>query len=135
MTRDLAELQRWFNELPLASANFVRCIDLGDGWVLLEMAPPEELRNPNGAINGLYLAALADLAGGLAIATIQNVGNYQATVDLTIHYLVAAGTGPLRAEGRIIRKGRRLCVPQVNIYDGAQSLCAVATGTWLVEDQ
>ncbi|WP_081633477.1 MULTISPECIES: PaaI family thioesterase [Mycobacteriaceae] len=50
-----------------------------------------------------------------------------ATTDLHIRYLRRIDTGPARAEARIVHRGRRSAVVQIEIRRGNGDLAATAT--------
>ncbi len=90
-----------------------------------------------GSINGGVVAALAELAAHLALRSALSADQaIEATVDLSISYLSSARGDPTVAEGRVLRKGSRLCVSDVEIRDGesgrlnakARVTCALAPG-------
>lgn len=86
-----------------------------------------ELLNPGGIAHGGLIATLTDVAAGSMALTADSRAHPIVTQSCNIHYL-RPGTGDcLRAESRVIRKGNRVCVVQVDCYSGDGSLAAVAT--------
>ena len=86
-----------------------------------------ELLNPGGIAHGGLIATLTDVAAGSMALMADGRAHPIVTQSCNIHYL-RPGTGDvLRAESRVIRKGRRVCVVQVDCFSGDGSLAAVAT--------
>jgi uncharacterized protein (TIGR00369 family) len=79
-----------------------------EGSVTISMDAGEQHGNLAGQVHGGVLATLADTAAGLAVKTVIPAGSGHVTATLDVQYLRAASPGPLRAEGRVIRAGRRL---------------------------
>jgi uncharacterized protein (TIGR00369 family) len=132
-SRDLESLRDWFNERAATRMLSMRCEPLKPGRAVLTMDPPAEVGNPNGAVNGGLIAALADQAGGIAVSTRLDRDEYAATAQLDVHFLRPLLATPARAEATVRRRGRRLAFPNVEIRDADGELCALATGTWSVE--
>jgi uncharacterized protein (TIGR00369 family) len=65
--------------------------------------------------HGGVIAALIDLAADFAVAA--RAGRGAPTVDLRVDYLRAAGPGPLKARGRVLRLGRSLATADAEVFD------------------
>ena len=86
-----------------------------------------ELLNPAGIAHGGLIATLTDVAAGSMALMADGRAHTIVTQSCNIHYL-RPGTGDtLRAESRVVRKGNRVCVVQVDCFSGDGSLAAVAT--------
>ena len=86
-----------------------------------------ELLNPSGIAHGGLIATLTDVAAGLMALQADDWVHNIVTQSCHLHYL-RPGTGEhLRAESRVIRKGRRVCVVQVDCLTDDDRLCATAT--------
>jgi uncharacterized protein (TIGR00369 family) len=75
-----------------------------------------ELTNGSPTIHGGVLATLADTAVAFALSTNFDGKMGFATTDLTIHFLRRAKTD-VQARARILKKGRRVNVGEVDIVD------------------
>ena len=72
------------------------------------------------------------VAGRLAYRGLDR-GLSVATTDLNIHYLAPVVDGPARAQARVLRRGRRMIVLSVDVYDVATGqLAAASTITFAV---
>ncbi|MDT9591648.1 PaaI family thioesterase [Nocardioides zeae] len=131
-TPGLEGLRVWFNDLAAIRWIGVECVDVEVGRVRALLHVREEHRNPGGAVNGGVLLAAADVTAGVAVSSTGEPGTAAATTDLTMHFLAAAVAAPLEVHAEILRRGRRSGVPHVRILDAEGTLCAVATGTWVV---
>jgi uncharacterized protein (TIGR00369 family) len=132
-TADLERLLSWFNELTAMRLLSARCVALEPGTARLLVEPPSDALNPNGAVNGAIIAGAADLAAGIAVASSGPADEYSSTTDLSVHFLAAARSLPLAVEAEVMRRGRRACVAHVRVRDQRGDLCAVATGTWMLQ--
>ena len=86
-----------------------------------------ELLNPAGIAHGGLIATLTDVAAGSMALVADGNARKIVTQSCSIHYL-SPGTGDkLRAESRVVRKGHRVCVVQVDCFSSDGTLSAVAT--------
>jgi len=110
--------------------------DAGEGWVRLRVPVGDGLRNAAGApVHGAVLSALVDMAVGGALGTTHDNaagGVGQATLDLNVSFLAAAGDGDIVAEGRLLRRGRSVAFGEARITDGAGKLVAVGRATYML---
>src|SRR5215470_4578969 len=96
----------------------VQVDDAGEGWVKLRVPVHDPLRNAAGApVHGGVLSALVDMAVGGALSTTNEN---------------AAGDGEIRAEGRLLRRGRSIAFGEARITDGAGKLVAVGRATYML---
>ena len=86
-----------------------------------------ELLNPGGIAHGGLIATLTDVAAGSMALAADGRAHPIVTQSCNIHYLRPGTGGCLRAESRVIRKGNRVCVVQVDCFSADGSLAAVAT--------
>jgi len=114
----------------------VQVDDAGEGWVRLRVPVKDGLRNAVGApVHGGVLSALVDMAVGGALGTTHDNaagGVGQATLDLNVSFLAAAGDGDIVAEGRLLRRGRSVAFGEARITDGAGKLVAVGRATYML---
>ncbi len=83
---------------------------------ILHLPYREQITNGSGTVHGGILATLADTAVAFALATNFDGKMGFATSDLTIHFLRRA-RGDVWARARIVKKGRRVNVGEVEIVD------------------
>ena len=98
---------------------------------VLKLRYRPELTNGSPAIHGGVLATLADTAVAFALSTNFDGRMGFATADMTIHYLRRAKDDVL-ARARILKKGRRVNVGEVDIVDSASRPVARALTTFLL---
>ncbi len=90
--------------------------ELALDYAVLKLPYREEVSNGSGTIHGGILATLADTAVAFALSTNFDGRMGFATADLNIHFLRRA-RGDVRALARIIKKGRRINIGDVEIVD------------------
>ncbi|MFD0710945.1 PaaI family thioesterase [Paenibacillus sp. GCM10027626] len=99
------------------------------GFIAFELNVTEQHANPQGTLMGGITSALADMATGVAFSTTLEADETFTTIELKINYLKPVWSGVIRAEGRVIKRGRTIGLVECSIYDESRSLVAHATST------
>jgi uncharacterized protein (TIGR00369 family) len=104
------------------------------GRVVVTAQPTDSHLNPAGTVHGGLAATLLDSAMGLAIHTTLEKGVGQTTLEFKISLVrpITPETGPIRAEGTVISRGRRVGTAEGRITDGQGRLLAHGTTTCLI---
>lgn len=105
-----AYVERWrageIELAPITGLLGIRPVLLGDGEAEIEMTVGERLHNAMGTVHGGILLDLADVAMGVAMATVATEGETFSTVSASIAYLRPVREGRLTAAARVIQRGR-----------------------------
>jgi uncharacterized protein (TIGR00369 family) len=90
--------------------------------------------NPIGTVHGGFAATLLDSCLGCAIFSTLLKGDVWTTLELKLNFVRAMtkDTGLVRAEGRIIHRGRTVATSEGDIKDGTGKLYAHATTTCMI---
>jgi len=105
----------------------------GDGVCVVVGRVEARHLNINGVVHGGVYATILDTAMGGAVVSILESGEETATTSLYIEFLRPAQEGAqLRAEGRLVRRGRHLALVEGKLTDGQGVLLSQANGTWYV---
>lgn len=97
-------------------ADSVEVLNLSYGSIETRLkVGPESLR-PGGTISGPAMFALADVTIYLAVLAIIGPRKLAVTTNCSIDFMRKPSPGDLRAEGRILKMGRRLAVGDVLIF-------------------
>jgi uncharacterized protein (TIGR00369 family) len=85
-------------------------VEVEHGRALFQGMPAEYMYNPMGSVHGGYAATLLDSAMGCAVHSALPAGQVYATAELKVNLVrpILAGTGMLRAEGKLIHLGSRV---------------------------
>ena len=106
------------------------------GRVDLEWDATEEYTFPDddggSIVHGGLVATVLDTAMGGACATMLEAGESFLTADLRVEFLRAGRPGLLRAEGKVVRKTRRVVFCAAELYDAEGSHIASARCTQVI---
>ena len=100
-------------------------------YAVVKLTYRDEITNGSGTVHGGVLAALADMAVAFALSTNFDGKMGFATSDLTIHFLRRA-RGDVWARARIVKKGKRVNVGDVEIVDGQGRAVARVLASFLL---
>ncbi len=112
-----------------------RGVEQRDGRAVIEWDAGVEFcfHAPSGPIvHGGMVATLLDTAMGGACWTVCGDDESFLTADLRVEFLRSARPGTLRAEGRVVRRNRRVAFCSADLYDDAGGLLASARCTQII---
>jgi uncharacterized protein (TIGR00369 family) len=101
------------------------------GRVVFEGEPQASYYNPISTVHGGWTATLLDSAMACAVFSTLIKGEGWVTLELKVNFVrsVTKDTGLVRAEGRVIHRGRTLATSEGDLKDQAGKLYAHATTT------
>lgn len=102
-------------------------IDLDRAVITLEAGPQHA--NPMNTLHGGILCDIADAAMGMAYVSSISPEESFTTVELKMNFLRPVWNANLTAEGRVVKRGRRLGLVACRITDEQGDLVAFATST------
>jgi uncharacterized protein (TIGR00369 family) len=106
--------------------------EASEGRVVVVLEAGARHFNPMGTVHGGILCDIADAAMGIAFATTLAPGESFTTVELKINFLRPVRQAQLRAEGRVVQRGRTIGYVECEITDENGKLVAKSNSTCLV---
>ena len=116
---------------PVARLVGFELVAVGPGSAVFEMEAGPQHANPMGTVHGGILCDLADAAMGIAYASTLEEGESFTTLELKINFLKPVWKARLRAEARLVRRGRTVGMVECDVVDEGGSLVARASSTCL----
>jgi uncharacterized protein (TIGR00369 family) len=119
---------------PMSQTLGFHLIEVEEGRAVFEGLPEYRHYNPIGTVHGGFAATLLDSALGCAIFSTLAKGEAWTTLELKFNLVrpLSKDTGPVRAEGRIIHRGRTVATSQGELKDLSGRLYAHATTTCMI---
>ena len=102
---------------------------LTPGGATIELEVDERLANPMGTLHGGVLCDIADAAMGIAYASELERGETFTTLELKINFMKPVWRTRLRAEGKVVKRGRTVGLVECDVFDEKGSLVARASST------
>ena len=104
------------------------------GRVVVTAVPNDTHLNPAGTVHGGLAATMLDSCMGLAIESTLDHGFLSTTLEFKISFVraITPQTGPIRAEGVVLNRGRRIGIAEGRVMDQDGRLLVHGTTTCLV---
>ena len=119
-------------EEPLpAAARLIgfRCTEVARGRAVFEMEAGPQHANPMGTLHGGILCDLADAAMGIAFAATLEEGQTFTTLELKMNFLKPVWNARLRADARVVKRGKTIGMTECDVTDETGNLVAKASST------
>jgi uncharacterized protein (TIGR00369 family) len=130
---DLEAAAELLDRQPFSKLVGARITLFGAGQAVIEVAVREEPHQQNGFLHGGVLAYAAD--NSITFAAGSTLGPAVLTGGFSIQYVRPATGDTLIARASVVHSGRRQATVRCDLFmagdGGAETLCAVATGTVL----
>ena len=129
--REFEDLVR--TEVPLVGSFGISVLDIGEGSMRLSMPYRDDFIRPGGTVMGPALFGLADVA--LYGAVMSAVGRVKlaVTTSVTINFLKRPAPGPIIAEAKLLKLGKRLAYGEVLLFsETEEDPVAHVTGTYSI---
>jgi uncharacterized protein (TIGR00369 family) len=120
---------------PMATLMGFKLIEVEEGRAVFSVVPGKQHYNPLGMVHGGLALTLLDSALGVAVHTTLAEGASYSTLETKVNLVrpITADTGELRAEGRVVHRGRTTATAEgrfTGVADG--KLYAHGTSTCLI---
>lgn len=119
---------------PISKVLDFHLAEADKGRAVFEGNPVGDFYNPIGTVHGGWAMTLLDSALGCAIFSTLAKGEAWTTLELKVNFVrpILKDTGTLRAEGRVIHRGRTLATSEGDLKDRSGKLYAHATTTCMI---
>ena len=108
-----------------------RIAEAEPGRVVLELDAGPQHRHGGGVVQGGVITQIADAAMGLSLATLQEDGMWNTTIELKINFIRPVISGTIRAAGRVVEIKQTLLFSEAEVLDEQGRLVARASSTCL----
>src|SRR6266704_1842700 len=117
---------------PIAELIGFNVVEIRDGIALVTLEAGPQHANPMGTLHGGILCDIGDAAMGLAFASTLSAEESFTTVELKINFFRPVWKAQLKAEGKVIQRGRTVGYVESTITDENDRLIAKLNSTCLV---
>ena len=131
MTHPLIEKVRQ-SAVPIGELIGFRVDEIADGRAVASLRSGPQHANPMGTLHGGVLCDLADAAMGMAFVSTLASDESFTTINLSINFFRPVWQAALRAEARVVNRGKTLGYIECDVLDQDGRLVAKATSTCFV---
>jgi len=118
--------------MPVGKLIGFKLVEAGEGRAVVTLEAGPKHTNPMGTLHGGILCDIADAAMGIAFnSTLASTESFT-TVELKINFFRPVWEAQLRAEGKVVRRGRTVGYVECEISDENGRAIAKASSTCLV---
>ena len=120
------------SKIPVAELIGISIEELGGGRAVASLRSGPQHANPLGTLHGGVLCDLADAAMGMAFVTTLAPDESCTTIELSINFFRPVWQTVLRAEGRVVNRGRTIGYVECDVTDQEGKHLAKARSTLFV---
>ena len=120
------------SKVPIAELIGFRIEEIGKGRAVASLRSRPQHANPMGTLHGGVLCDVADAAMGMAFATTLAPEESFTTVSLSISFFRPVWDAQLRAEARVVNRGRNVGYVECEVTDQDGKQIAKANSTCFV---
>lgn len=125
-------LRQAFESGPFYQLLKMRLEELDSGFARLRMPVRQELMQIFNVVHGGAIVSLADTAVAFALLTLVGPEEKVTTVEMKMNYLAPAEEGELIGEARIISRGRRIALSDMEVKNEEGRLIAKGLATYMI---
>jgi uncharacterized protein (TIGR00369 family) len=119
--------------VPLAGAWGIEVVEAAEGRATVRLPFRPDLLRPGGTVSGPALMGLADVAMWAALLGVTGGRDESVTSTVTVNFLRPFAPGPVVAEARLLKRGKRMVFGEVLLRaEGAAEVSAQVTTSWAV---
>jgi uncharacterized protein (TIGR00369 family) len=118
--------------MPVGKLIGFELVEIGDGRAVVTLVAGPQHTNPMGTLHGGILCDIADAAMGIAFNSTLAATESFTTVELKINFFRPVWQAELRAEGKVVRRGKTVGYVECEITDEKGRAVAKASSTCLV---
>jgi acyl-CoA thioesterase len=129
----LKQVMKVANSSPYYRLLGMRVKDIKGGKSRIEMRFRQDLTHPYGIAHGGAIASLADSAVAMALIDLVDPKDRIATIEFKINFLASVDEGELAAHAKIIHKGSKTAVGDVEVFNESGKLVAKLVATYSIQ--
>jgi uncharacterized protein (TIGR00369 family) len=110
----------------------IEATEIRGGESRIQMLFKQELTHPYGIVHGGAIASLADSAVAMALISLVEPKDRITTIEFKINFFVPVSKGELKAHAKIIHKGSKTAVGDVEVINEGGELVAKVIATYSI---
>ncbi len=127
-----AIIEKLKHKVPFWKLLGMEVIDVKKGWAVVKLPWDDKLLQPDGVAHGGAIFAPADTAVAMALLGMIERNETMVTVEMKINYIKSLSSGELLAEARIVHRGSRTAIGEVDVRNAEGELLAKCLATFMI---
>lgn len=119
------------NSSPFYKLLGMEILEIKENYSKLRIPWKNDLLQLQGVAHGGVLASIADAAVAIALFSLVDLNTIISTIELKVNYLAPIKSGEIVAEGRIVHKGSRIALGEVDVRNEGR-LVGKALSTYMI---
>ncbi len=107
-------------------------VDVKKGWAQVKLPYSKNLAQPDGVAHGGAIFSPADAAVAVAMLGMIDRDETLLTIEMKINYIKPIKEGDILAEARIVHRGGRTAIGDVDVMNSEGDLIAKGLATYLI---
>lgn len=107
-------------------------VDVKKGWAKIRLPFEKKLLQPLGVAHGGAIFSPADSAVAMALVGLVERDEFFTTIEMKINYLIPFREGEITAEAKIIYKGSKTALGDVEVRNSDGDLIAKGLATYMI---
>ncbi|HEX4071199.1 MAG TPA: PaaI family thioesterase [Planctomycetaceae bacterium] len=124
--------EHFLPKAPIGDLIGFRVLEAGEGRAVATMETGPRHANPMGSLHGGVLCDLSDAAMGYAFASTLAADEAFTTVELKINFLRPVWNAMLKAEAKVVQRGKTIGYVECEVTDEKSRLVAKSASTCMV---
>jgi acyl-CoA thioesterase len=129
----LKKVMELTNRSPYYRLLKMEILEIRKGKSVIQMPFRKNLTHPYGIVHGGAIASLADSAVAMALIGLVKPGDRITTIEFKINFFTSISQGKLTAQAKIIYKGSKTAVGEVEVNNEVGKLVAKVIATYMIQ--
>jgi acyl-CoA thioesterase len=129
----LKKVRELTNRSPYYQLLKMETLEIRKGKSIIQMPFRKKLTHPYGIVHGGAIASLADSAVAMALIGLVKPSDRITTIEFKINFFTPVSQGKLTAQAKIIYKGSKTAVGDVEVSNEAGKLVAKVIATYMIQ--
>ncbi len=130
--RYLEQVRKVATSSPYYRLLGMEATEIKEGESRIQMLFKQELTHPYGIVHGGAIASLADSAVAMALIDLVEPKDRITTIEFKINFFAPVSKGELKAHAKIIHKGSKTAVGDVEVINEEEKLVAKVIATYSI---
>ena len=129
----LKKVRELANRSPYYRLLKMEVLEIRKGKSIIQMPFRKKLTHPYGIVHGGAIASLADSAVAMALIDLVKPSDRITTIEFKINFFTSVSQGKLTAQAKIIYKGSKTAVGDVDVINEDGKLVAKVIATYMIQ--